>query len=387
MKIAIIAPEFVPALGGAGIYAKNLVKELSKDASLDIHVITPLRDEKADLTDFKNITIHNISKADDTFFYNFVFQIAIAKKFKELHKKYNFDLVHSTGLVHMPDIFLDYNSINIPHLVTVHTTIETQFDYKTHNFTMNFSPVELLSKLSYPYIKFMQVNYIRKTKNFICVSNYVKKFLPDNKKIRIIKNGITTECFINPDKKDFLFLKKIKKPKILFCGRLLYMKGLATIIESANFLKNKAHFVVAGDGSIKKWEKMAKSQNITFLGKVDHKKIAGLYNECDIFILPSFIESFPLSILEAMSSGLPVIAGNVGGIPELIKHEENGILFSPGNAVELTNNILNLIKDKEKRKDLGKKARETALKHYDSSLMARRTISFYKEIVGDRNSC
>ncbi len=385
MKIAIIAPEFIPALGGAGIYAKNLINELSKDESLELHIITPKRGSTAEKIPFKNIHVHYVSNANDTFFYNFMFQFAVAKEFPRLHKKHKFDIVHSMGLVHMPDIFLNYKKLGIPHLVTVHTTIETQFDYKKASLTSNFSPVELLSRLAYPYISFMQKKYIKNTGNFICVSEYVKKFIPKEKNIVVIKNGIETGKFASNKNSEFSYLRKLKAPKILFCGRLLYMKGLETIIYSAERLKGKAHFVIAGEGNLKKWKNKAKHGNISFLGKVSHDKINGLYNECDIFVLPSFVESFPISILEAMSSGLPVVAGSVGGIPELITHEKNGMLFDPEDKEGFVTILLNLISDRKKREKLGKKAKQDAVENYGSGMMAGRTLDFYKKILGDKN--
>lgn len=389
MRVGILAPEFIPSLGGAGIYVVNLVKELCKDKTLEIHVITPKRgtnyDKNKVLKHFNNkIYIHNISIAKDSFVYNFGFQLQIFRMLPKLQKKCHFDLIHTTGLVHMPDIFQKLRKQKIPSLVTVHTTIDSQFDYKPalKEFLKNTQPVEVLSKFIYPYIKLMQNKYIKKTKNYICVSNYVSRYIPNSKNTVIIKNGVDTKKFKPGKNNQFLFLDQVQKPKILFCGRLLYMKGVDTLISAAKeVLKNHdVHFVFAGSGRIKQ---TLPKEDFSLIGYIKPDEMPFLYQKADVFVLPSFVESFPYTLLEAMSSGLPVITTKVGGIPELVEHNKTGLLVEPNNVNQLIIAIEYLILNPAKRERIGRNAREHILSNYTIEKMASKTRNFYKKIVGD----
>ena len=131
MKVAFLAPEFLPPRGGVGVYSVSLVKELSKNKDLEIHVIAPKRGKSYTkeriLKYFDNrIKLHLITEAKGTVLYNLWFQLKLFHEFRLLHKKYDFDLVNCANLVHMPDIFLMLEGHRMPHLVTAHTTIKGQ---------------------------------------------------------------------------------------------------------------------------------------------------------------------------------------------------------------------------------------------------------------------
>lgn len=131
MKLAFLAPEFLPPLGGVGIYSVNLVKELSKRQDLDIHVFTPARGDaynrESVLSYFGHrIQLHNISAAHDDFAYNFAFQRQVFRDLPKYEQQYKYDLIHAANLVNMPDIFLKFHSLPVPTITTVHTTIKGQ---------------------------------------------------------------------------------------------------------------------------------------------------------------------------------------------------------------------------------------------------------------------
>jgi glycosyltransferase involved in cell wall biosynthesis len=92
---------------------------------------------------------------------------------------------------------------------------------------------------------------------------------------------------------------------------------------------------------------------VQFAGWVSGTKKAELLNKCDIYVLPSYNEGLPISILEAMSYGKPVISTNVGGIPEIVKPGFNGWLFQPGDRDALNGIILEVLAEKEKLKQYG----------------------------------
>ena len=97
-------------------------------------------------------------------------------------------------------------------------------------------------------------------------------------------------------------------------------------------------------------------QRVSFLGGVPYTQIQDVYHNADIYIHPSFWEAFTLPILEAMASGLPVIASAVGGTPEIIRHGETGLLFQPGDPQGLAEAIIRLLEDEELRQRLRARA-------------------------------
>lgn len=405
LRLAFLAPEFMPALGGVGTYSVELVKNLSKNKDIEVHVITPTRGRnynKQEVMEYfgNRVKIHTISKANDSFFYNFGFQLAVLRNFKKLHKEHKFDLVHSANLVHMPDIFLKFGNIGIPSITTVHTTLKSQ-SYANGSIKLEGagkkSMVERMTYLTYPYISMMERKYLKETKNLIAVSNWVKGFVMERsnpKNLTVIPNGVDIERFFpkkglgKEEKGDFGELEDLGRPIVLYCGRLMALKGLKTLIASMEgVLKEKdAYFVFAGPGEREPWEKMIESVGIsknsyTFLGQVNHEKIPSLYRKADIFVLPSFTESCPLTVLEAMASGLPVIASEVGGISEIIENRKDGLLVKPGDTAELTKSIITLLSENELRKNFARSARAKAVEKFSSEKMAEQTLGYYRKVL------
>ncbi|MBW4560914.1 MAG: glycosyltransferase family 4 protein [Mojavia pulchra JT2-VF2] len=167
---------------------------------------------------------------------------------------------------------------------------------------------------------------------------------------------------------------------LLFCGRVGQRKGTFDLIEAFANLpaeqKNCAKLIIAGDGDIEQGrkliEKLNLTEHITFAGWVNSEQRDKLLAKADVFLLPSYNEGLPMAILEAMSWGLPVITTPVGGIPELVVHNENGLLVKPGDIQQLSAAILSLITNEELRLILGKTARERVMpydiKNYLNSL-------------------
>lgn len=397
MKVAFLAPEFIPTWGGVGIYSVNLVRELCKDDDIDIHVITPRRGREYSTKRieemFNNrIRVHQVSTANDTFFYNLKFQLAILRKFGDLHRKYGFDILHSANLVHMPDIFLKFRKSPIPELVTAHTTIKGQvsgFLQSNKNF-FKMAPSEKGSVLAYPIISVLEWFYLKQTKNLLTVSGkFAKGFRKKGYKgsVDVTHNGIVEDLFdynsVNDPGTEFPELKNVKKPIVLFAGRLITQKGIETFVKAMSRLKDAdVHFVIAGRGDVNGLNRLLRKYRIrkeqfTFLGFVDNHRLPGLYKLSSIFVLPSFYENFPISLLEAGAMKCCSIATNVGAVDEIINHRVNGIIIKPGDFRGLTNEINRLLEDEDDRKRMAKNAYDNVLTNFTSKIMAKKTKDIY----------
>ncbi|MBM4146700.1 MAG: glycosyltransferase family 4 protein [Nitrospira sp.] len=160
---------------------------------------------------------------------------------------------------------------------------------------------------------------------------------------------------------------------ILFAGRLHKGKGLTVLLHAFNKVLKDIPGVtlhIAGEGPDEQYFKnlaneLQLDEHITFHGLIPHDQMHRYYDQSNVVVLPSvWVENSPLIILEAMASGRPVVCSRVGGIPEIIKDGENGLLCTPGDPEDLCNKTTAVLKDKEKAEEMGGKGREFVNKNY-----------------------
>lgn len=206
--------------------------------------------------------------------------------------------------------------------------------------------------------------------------------------ISVINNGINISDF----KPDVNYInnnindtdKKIKRFNIVCISRLIERKGISFLLEAIKKIKNKkVKLILVGKGKQEdELHQLAKDLEITdrveFKGYVDHDDIADIYQESDLFVLPSFNEGMSNALLEAMASGLPVISTDTGGTSELI--DGNGILIQKGNSDEIAQAISTVMNDPETFKQMGLKSREIA-ETMSWEAVAEEYCRLYMEIV------
>jgi len=140
---------------------------------------------------------------------------------------------------------------------------------------------------------------------------------------------------------------------------ILYLKAAKMVLES----NGNCHFVLIGDGSLYDQclefvSKNGLESKVHVLGFC--KDARYLYSDFDVFVLSSLFEGLPLTVIEAMFAGLPVVASNVGGLPELVSDSRNGFLTVPGNPEDLAQKMLLLAEDTTLRKRMGQESRKIA---------------------------
>jgi glycosyltransferase involved in cell wall biosynthesis len=214
-------------------------------------------------------------------------------------------------------------------------------------------------------------------------------------KTQVISNGVDLYHFNpktpNSNEEDLIRLKhniEHKCPTILHVGRLDVDKNVDVVIKAAAIAihKTDAHLLVVGDGECrKKLIKLANKLGIhnrcRFLGFVDPKTdLPGLYRMSSVFMTASEIETQGLVILEAMASGLPVVAVEATCIPEVIKHDLNGYLAPPGNVTALADYLVKILKNPTKGRQMGDISRVIVHTHLvDHSLDKHENI--YRKII------
>ena len=166
------------------------------------------------------------------------------------------------------------------------------------------------------------------------------------------------------------------EPGLILCPvRLERYKGVDILLRA---LPKNANLIIAGDGSERRSLEALATPNVTFAGAVPPSAMPALFARAEVVVLPSRAEGLPLSLLEAMAAGKPSVATAAGGIPELIRHRENGLLVPPEDPQALNAALTELIEDPALRLRLGAAARQTfdESRNDESSIVAD-TLALY----------
>ncbi|HEX8264218.1 MAG TPA: glycosyltransferase family 4 protein [Pyrinomonadaceae bacterium] len=209
--------------------------------------------------------------------------------------------------------------------------------------------------------------------SFIAVSQESAKQLRDitqSQNISVITNAIDTSVF-NGDKKSSTDEPGGDAVRLLFVGAVGKLKGEKDLIKALALLRDnkpnlKISFLGYGAENLKDYcEKFEIGNLVEYLGAVPMNERIEFFRRSDIFVLPTYAEAMPMSVIEAMAAGLPVISTRVGGIPELIEDGVDGILFAPGDVGALAEKISFLLNNKDTRIRIGKKAKQKAREQMD----------------------
>lgn len=179
-------------------------------------------------------------------------------------------------------------------------------------------------------------------------------------------------------------------PVVGTVGRLSPEKGHSVFIRAAALVHHQfpaCRFLIVGDGPLRSQlqslaEDLGLKDQIEFVGyQPDVRTYLG---SMDVFALPSYTEAMPLSLLEAMAMGLPVVASKVGGVPEIVQDGVTGFLTAPGDEKDLADKTIKLLRSSGLRKAMGESGRETVKSKFDVDVMARRVTELYRAVLAAR---
>ena len=201
-------------------------------------------------------------------------------------------------------------------------------------------------------------------------------------------SGPTVLSIYNPVQSRTYQHSKNSRKTLLFLGRLGKRKGIYDIIKAlVKVRKNHpdVQLIAAGDGEQGKVESFAQSEgvadNIYLPGWVDQSDCLELRNESWMYVMPSYNEGLPMSILEAMSSGLPIISSPVGGIPDAVSDGVEGFLVEPGDVDRLAESIEKLLDDNELRQQMGHAAMEKIRTTFSTESIVPQVEAVYREVA------
>jgi glycosyltransferase involved in cell wall biosynthesis len=223
---------------------------------------------------------------------------------------------------------------------------------------------------------------IKKADKILTVSEELKKNLiglgAPIEKILVLSSGVNTFHFLPMNRENCR--KKLGLPLdkflCLYIGWLIPSKGIAEIIEAA-YEQPDVVFILAGPGSIPQ----IYPKNCLFTGDLNHQEVPYWINAADVSVLPSYTEGISNFIMESLSCEVPVIATRVGGTPEIVHNNENGLLIAARNHSALSQAIYWMKEHENERRTMGKTGRIDMIEHYDEEKLISRLIGIHQELI------
>jgi len=364
-----------PTYGGSGVVATELGKALALKGHT-IHFISyalPFR-----LNHFiENIVFHEVEMSNYPVFEFPLYSLALASKMVEVAKYEKLDLLHvHYAIPHATSAYLAKQMLNGVSDLKIITTL--------HGTDITLAGLE---PSFLPLVKFS----IEESDGVTAVSRFLKEKTLTNynieKDIRVIPNFIDTSIY--------------KPTSECLCKKKIAPKGEKLLVHTSNFRQVKrvsdtirilekvkkevpCRLLLIGDGPDRsECERLSRElglyEDVKFLGK--QEGLVDILNSADIFLMPSQSESFGLSALEAMACGLPVVSSSVGGLPELVAHNECGYIAEIGDVDRMAKYVVQLLTNEKKYELFAENARKRAVEKFEISKIVPDYEEYYKEIL------
>lgn len=333
---------------------------------------------------------------------NSIFNFEAKRNLEKVLKEIKPDIVHIHAIMELSySIIVVLKKLNIPYIITVHDAGFicpvmgtksigcTRCSINIINSVINKCSRNNYFNSLYVALKFFISKKILKIyppKVIISPSNALKQYINNTK----YANNIPIVCVYNSLDVDFINISPNYENQdyFLFVGNLLDVKGVNILLEAIKDLSSDIEFHIIGTGlQERKYKKFISENNLTnvkLLGKKNRKELINEYQNCIATIVPSnLFEIFGMINIESFANGKPVIASNIGGIPEIVEHNVNGLLFEPGNVEQLKECILKYWNNPNLVVEHGKKGYEKVLTNYTEDIYFKKLIKLYEEILND----
>ena len=411
LKVLIISGGFNRD-NGATVVAKNNV-ELLRRHDVKVYCISSL--EKIDTLYDEELKEYypeeyNTPKKYLTNIVNYFYNFKTKKKIKDFIQKYKPDIVHChsleiSSLTH--SVLRACKESNIPIVYTIHdagflcpsTTL-------MRNKTKNCNPVRctkynklpcIIHNCSRDFERNLRIAFLSFLNSLINHLSYVDTFITPSEALRNLL--LNSYLNIKEDKivainnclthNDFVVEPTFcNKKYFLFVGRLSFEKGVETLLNAFKTLPSDIELHIVGKGpleqKLKDFVVNNKMNNVIFLGFMNKEQVLKEYKNCISTILPSnWFENFPTTNMESFINGKPVIASNIGGIPEQVEDNITGLLFEPANVEQLKECILKYWNNPELVVQHGRNAYMKAKRLYTEERYFSELIKVYKKVMNE----
>lgn len=387
MRVLMLSWEYPPNIvGGLSRHLAGLCPALAKKG-VEVHIITTTVSGLPSYEKNKGLHIHRVEPnfIDALDFPNWVHQLNFStlQSAIPLINRKKFHIIHIHDWLNCMAGRVLKHAYKIPMVATIHAT----------EFGRRGGISEPLSR--YIHAQEWLLGY-EAWRVIVCSETMrdevinVLSIPPD--KIDVIPNGIDferleveveegfREKFVAPDEK-----------LILFVGRLVWEKGVDVLVDSAPYVLQRfpnVKFIVVGKGNIEEYKERARKMGVEhkffFTGFLEDEEVAKLYKCADICVYPSRYEPFGIVALEAMAVGIPPVTSDAGGFLETVQSGETGIITRREDPISLAQGIIYLLRNPQRKKEMGEKAKKKATREFRWELSAAQTIALYKKIIKER---
>lgn len=293
-------------------------------------------------------------------------------KLANIFRQWNIDIVHVNDYWWAPLAYLAAKKCHIPVVVHIRQQIE---------------PVRI------------KQYWLDKPDRLLAVSKDIESVLHamavEPSRVQVAYSGIDVNHFCDTEKRDTFrqqYCGEGHQPIIGTVANLFPRKGYEYLIEALVTVKEvypNICYVIVGEGPTSYQEQLVRlvkekklESNVMFAGF--QKNVFEFLNAFDVFVLPSLMEGFGIALLEAMAMSKPIVACEVGGIPEVIKDGVTGILVPPKDSKSLANALLKILKDDQTKIRLGLSAREIVETQFTREAAMKRIQHFYIDVLRER---
>ena len=295
--------------------------------------------------------------------------LTYAWRLRQLLRRERFDLVHAHIYASVAAAAIATLGMDVPLVITEHT----EASWQTWR-------ARWVSRWVY-----------RRVERIIAVSTPIRRRLIERDSVHpdlitIVPNAVVSSSVPHTDAS--LPAELRERPLVGVVARLQPEKGVASFLKAAARVALRfpeANFVVAGDGPLRRElvamvESLNLKKRVHFLGF--RSDASALMRSLDVLAVPSLTEGSPLVTLEAMAAGVPVVASAVGGIPDQIRHDKEGLLVPPGDTGALGDALLALLRDPARARRLGEAGRRRAASTFSHATMVRQIEDVYRGVLG-----
>jgi N-acetyl-alpha-D-glucosaminyl L-malate synthase BshA len=359
-----------PTVGGSGILATRLGLELAKRGN-EVHFITYERPVMMHGMDQENVMVHLVSVVEYPLFKYPPYTVALGSEMIRVSEQYGLDMIHVHYTIpHATAALLARMVTGVPYMATIHGS-----DVTIMGEDPSYSPVNTFS--------------IESADRLTSVSQYLAKEARERlgvrKEIAVIPNFVDPDAFSPPNSEAAAHGNN--QATIVHVSNFRPVKRVQDIVEAMGIVVKEikdARLILVGDGPERHKtellvDRLGLQKNVRFTGY--RRDIPPLMRCSSIFVLSSESESAPLTLLEGMSCGLPVVSTRVGGVPEIVSDGENGFLVPPYSPNMIAEKILELGNDDELRRRLGAAARRTVLERFTAKMVLPQYEKLYRELM------
>lgn len=364
MKILIFSVAYLPFVGGAEIAVKEITDRIK---NIEFHMITVNLDGKQRKEEkVGNVYVYRVCSGN---FGKFLFPFIGVWKAVSLHRVHHFSATWSimANYAGFAALFFKYLKPKLPFILTL----------------QEGDPIGYIKKqIWFVYPLFTQI--FRKANRIQSISHYLEDFAKSmgaKAPIMVIPNGVNVSLFSQEYPAQVLENLKMrlgKRPGDIFlvtASRLVTKNGIGDVVNALPFLSTNIKFLIIGLGplayEIKNLaDKLGVLDRVIFTGFIDHNELPKYLKISDIFIRPSLSEGMGNSFIEAMASGIPVIATQVGGIPDFLLEGETGLYCGVQNPQSVAEQVMRLVDTPELAKVVIKNAKKLVIERYEWDLVA-----------------